>query len=188
MAPGKHRGEARNSLAGRTTFAEAGLRCVTTRPRMEPYPGNQNSHQRAAGFGLDLASVGDAPPGRAADAPPAPPDAAVAASSPANDTPSADTRGLGSTADSPGGPDTSAHIPCAGKSAIPAAAPWRRCPLRCSPGNVPWEVATPLGPPGEDTLRSPRALVPWCLVPSPTAAWRPPYRLPLPSLRTGRRA
>jgi hypothetical protein len=156
-APGSRRGEIRSSLAGRTTRAEGGLRCVTTNPRTERVPRRQNPHQVAAGSALALALVGPAPPGRAADAPQAPPDAAVVASSPANDAPAADTRGLGSNAGSTGGPDTSAHTPCAGNSAIPAARPWRGARLRAGwirwyPARVPWEVATPWGRPGRMTL------------------------------------
>ena len=155
--PGSRRGEARSNLAGRRALAEGKLRCVTTRSKAEPYPRKQNPHQEAAGSGLDPASVGHAPPGRASDAPPTPPDAGVAASSLANDAPTADTGDLGSTAGSTAGPDTSAHIPSVGKSAIPARASRRGASLRAGwirgyPARVPWEVATPWGRPGRMPL------------------------------------
>ncbi len=158
MAIDKSFAEARNSQAGRTTWLEVGFCCVTTRPAAKPSRPPQNRRCHAAYSGSGSAAAAVAPPPRAAGALRAPPDAPAAASSLASDAPAADTRRLGSIAGSTAGPDTFAHTPCAGKSAIPAADRWPIGPLGRYPGNVPWEVSAPLGPPGEDGLHPPRAL------------------------------
>ena len=94
---------------------------TTRRPTPKPSrpPSNRRCHTACSGSGS--AAAAPAPPPHASRAPRAPPDAPAAASSLASDAPAAGTRALGSTAGSTAGPDTSAHTPCAGKSAIPAA-------------------------------------------------------------------
>lgn len=149
---------ARNSQAGRTRCLGEGFCCVTTRPTLKPFRPSWNRRRHTTCSASAVAAAAGAPPPRASDAPQAPPDAPAAASSLASDAPAADTRRLGSTAGSTAGPDTSAHTPCAGKSAIPAADPWPIGSLDRYPGNVPWEVLAPLGSPGEDDLHPPRAL------------------------------
>jgi hypothetical protein len=145
--------EARNNPAGRTTRVEEGVRCVTTHPAANPFGPTRNRRQEPARSGRHFAAVGHAPPPRASDALQVPPDAAVAASSRASDAPIAGIRDLGSTAGSTAVPDTSAHTPCAGKSAIPAACPGQGTRLRVRPfrryaARVPWEVTAPWGRPG----------------------------------------
>jgi len=145
--------EARNNPADRTTRAEEGFRCVTTRPRAQPSSPILNRHRERTGPGRHFAAAGYAPPPRVAHAPRTPPDGRVAAASRANDAPIASTRDLGSTTGSTAGHDTAAHTPCEGKSAIPAAGPWPGACLwvgwfRWYLAHVPWEVATPWGRPG----------------------------------------
>lgn len=150
--------EPHSSQAGRTVRAGKTACCVTTRPTAKPSRSTPCRRPEASFFGPDPAAAGHAPPPRASRVPPATPDAPVAASLLASDAPAADTRGPDSTAGSTGGPDTSAHTPCEGNSAIPGAGLWRPRLLRRYAATVPWEVTAPLGPPGEDVGKPPRAL------------------------------
>ena len=172
--------EAHNSRAGRTARAEKVLCCVTTRPRTMPFRPTYHRHPEAAGSGPDFVAAGHAPPPRASAAPQTPPDVPAAASFLASDAPAAGIPGLGSTAGSIAGPDTSAHTPCGGNSASPAAGPWRARLLHRYAATVPREVTTPLGPPGEDVLillgHSPIGVSPLLrsslrTIPSPRSSW-----------------
>jgi len=141
--------EARNNPAGRTTRAEEGFRCVTTR-RVQPWSPTPNRPSPRACSGRHFAAAGCVLPPHGSHAPRTPPDGRVAAAWRANDVPIAGTRDLGSTTGSTAGHDTAAHTPCEGKSAIPAAGsrPGARLQigwLRWYPARVPWEVATPWG-------------------------------------------
>ena len=103
--------------------------------------------------GCLLAAAAAVPPRHAAGAPQAPPGASAAAWPPASDAPPPGIPALGSSAGSTAGPETSARILCAGKSAIPAAGPWRtHAAFRWYAGSVPWEVMTPWGRPGRMSL------------------------------------
>ena len=149
--------EARNNPAGRTTRAEEGFRCVTTRRQAQPFSPTPNRPRRRAGLGRHFAAAGCAPPPHVSHAPRTSPAGRVAAAWRANDVPSAGTRDLGSTAGSTAGHDTAAHTPCEGRSAIPAAGPWPGTHLRLGwfrwyLARVPWEVATPGGRPGRMRL------------------------------------
>ena len=114
-------------------------------------------------------AAGSALPGRVSHVPRPLPAGHVAAAWRANDAPIADTRDLGSTADSTAEPDTAVHTPCEGKSATPAAGPLVRRSLAarlvplvsCS---RPMGGCDSLGPPGEDVLDPPRALPSYHLI------------------------
>ena len=170
----------RNSPAGHTADVEKIFCCVTTRRRAKPFRPTE-IHWSAAVWGH--ASGALAPPRRASDAPRAQLAALAAASSLASDAPPADNRGLGSSVGSTAVPGRTAHSPWQGKVAIPVDSPWSNHPPRRYAVHDPWEVTAPLGQPGEDVDDPPRALIPWCLVPSSIAHWCPPSPMPLPSAK-----
>jgi hypothetical protein len=146
--------EPRNTPAGCTARAEEGFRCVTTaypvRPgcRATPSPPTPYRLAEAVCLAPHFAVALRVPPPRVSRALQTPHAAAVAAASLASDAPAASTRALGNTVGSTARLDTSAHTPCADKSAIPAAGLWRASLLRWYAAHVPWEVTTPWGRPG----------------------------------------
>ena len=136
---------------------------MTTRRRAKPSPPKWNRRRQVAGLGQAPAAAGRAPP--PLDALRGPPDALVAASSRANDTPAASIRALGSSAGSTAEPGTSVHTPCGGKPATPAADPWRTRPLRRYAATVPRERQLPGAARGGSALSS-SGTFPFALRPS----------------------
>ena len=160
-----------NSPADHTADAEKIFCCVTTRHRVEPFRPTETRRPAAAWERADAVLV---PPRRVSDAPRARPAAPVAVLWPASDAPPAGNRGLGSSVGSIAVRGRTAHTPWQGKVAIPADSPWSNHPPRRYAVHDPWEVTAPLGQPGEDVDDPPRALIPWCLVPSSITYWRLP--------------
>jgi hypothetical protein len=76
----------------------------------------------------------------------------AAAWRPANDATPSGIQVRGNIAGSADAPGTFARSLCRDKCATPAADPWQAHRLRWYAERVPWEVMTPLGPPGEDNL------------------------------------
>jgi hypothetical protein len=100
--------------------------------------------------GMPSAGVAGVPPQHVADALGAQHDVSAAAWRPANDATPSGIRVLGSSAGCTVAPEISARSLCEDRFATPAAGLWQGHRLRWYAERVPWEVMTPLGPPGEE--------------------------------------
>lgn len=181
MPHGSHMA-ARSNPAGCTTDGEKSFCCVTTRRQGETFRPPETCRPVAA---WELAGGDLVPPRRASDGHPAPPAALAAASLLASDARPAGKRGPDSIAGSTVVPDRAVHSLWQGKFANPAVPLWSNHPHRCYAVNDPWEVLLPWGSLGRMFAHPPRALIPWCFVPSSIARWRrlPSRHAPRPRAR-----
>jgi hypothetical protein len=152
-----------NSVLGREeSFARAGsirgdrkklrdvFRCVTTRGTWRRRPRSRLGSPAANRPGTPSVDVAGVLPRRAAGASQHQHAMLAAAWSPASDAPYSDIPALGSSAGCSSEPEIAARSLCKDKFAIPVAASWHTHRFRWYAELVPWEVMTPLGPPGED--------------------------------------
>jgi len=154
-----------NSVLGREeSFARAGsirgdrkkfqdvFRCVTTRGTRRRHPWSRLRSPQLRRPGMPSAGVGGVPPRHVAGAPRDQHASSAAAWSPASDAPYSNIPALDSSVGCSSETEIAAHSLCKDKFAIPVAAPWHTHRFRWYAELVPWEVMTPLGPPGEDGL------------------------------------
>jgi hypothetical protein len=120
----------------------------------------QARRQRSLAVGLPRArpragaspSGASVPPRHVAGVPPGQRGVSAAAWLPASDATLSGIRVLGNSVGCTAGPEISARSLCADTFATPAAGPWHAPGLFWYAALVPWEVMTPLGPPGEDDV------------------------------------
>ena len=126
--------------------------CVTTRGARRRRPLSRLRSPAARRPGMPSAGVAGVPPRHAAGASQDQHAISAAAWSPASDAPSSDIPALGSSVGCSSEPEIAARSLCKDKFAIPVAALWQMRRFGWYAELVPWEVLTPLGPPGEDGL------------------------------------
>lgn len=151
--PGREESSApvRNNRAGRKKLQDV-FRCVTTRGAQRRCPWSRLRWPAAGRPGMPSAGGAGVPPRHVAGVPREQHGISFAAWRRATDLPASDIRARGNSVGCNFVPEIPARSLYRGKSAIPAAAPWHTHRFRCYAELVPWEVMTPLGPPGEDRL------------------------------------